>query len=187
MRQALGAGLPFARRHGLVRDEEIVQPTGAGQSDLVGGVEHARGIAQQRARVIDRQRLQKRFRCESGPASEQVVQLVRGDARGIGDRVDRTAGRANGRGYARWRGDHGIVVGGARERGRIRDAVRAKAWRSPSSLPSAKSPGVAGCHPVSGRVWRGLRAPCGLARAWLRRSPPPARWRSSPSRRGRGR
>ena len=40
--EAFAAGLPFARRHRLVRDEQIVQPAGAGQADFVGGLQHAR-------------------------------------------------------------------------------------------------------------------------------------------------
>ena len=68
--------LPFARRHRLVGDEQIVQAAGPGQPDLVGGVEHARGIAQQRARMIERDRLQEGLRRQAGPAAEQVMQLA---------------------------------------------------------------------------------------------------------------
>ena len=73
--QALAAGLPFARRHRLVGDEQVVQPAGAGQADFVGGVEHARRIAQQLARAVERHRLQEGLRRQPGPAAEQVMQL----------------------------------------------------------------------------------------------------------------
>ena len=86
--QAFAAGLPFARRHRLVGDEQVVQPAGAGQADLVGGVEHARGIAQQLARAVERERLQERLRRQPGPAAEQMVQLGRRDAGGFGDLLD---------------------------------------------------------------------------------------------------
>ena len=87
-RQAFAAGLPFAGRHRLVGDEQVVQPAGAGQADLVGGVEHARGIAQQIARAVERQRLQERLRRQPGPAAEQVMQFGRRDAGGFGDLLD---------------------------------------------------------------------------------------------------
>ena len=75
--QPFAAGLPFARRHRLVGDEQIVQPARPGQADLVGGVEHARGIAQQLARMIERERLQERLRRQPGPAAEQMMQFGR--------------------------------------------------------------------------------------------------------------
>ena len=87
-RQAFAAGLPFAGRHRLVGDEQVVQPARAGQADLVGGVEHARGIAQQLARAVERQRLQERLRRQPGPAAEQVMQFGRRDAGGFGDLLD---------------------------------------------------------------------------------------------------
>ena len=87
-RQAFAAGFPFAGRHRLVGDEQVVQASGAGQADLVGGVEHARGIAQQIARAVEGERLQERFRRQPGPAAEQVVQLGRRDAGGFGDLFD---------------------------------------------------------------------------------------------------
>ena len=40
-RHALAAGLPFARRHRLMGDEQIVQPAGAGKTGIERGVEHA--------------------------------------------------------------------------------------------------------------------------------------------------
>ena len=87
-RQALAAGFPFARRHRFVGDEQIVQPARPRQAHFVGGVEHARGIAQQLPRAVERERLQERFRGQSGPAAEQMVQLGRRDAGGFGDGVD---------------------------------------------------------------------------------------------------
>ena len=75
--EPFAAGFPFARRHRLVRDEQIVQPAGAGQADLVGGVEHARRGAQQLARVVERERLQERLRRQPAPAAEQMMQIGR--------------------------------------------------------------------------------------------------------------
>ena len=69
-------------------DEQVVQPAGAGQSDFVSRVEHARGIAQQLAGAVERERLQKSFRRQPGPAPEQVVQFGRRHACGFGDGVD---------------------------------------------------------------------------------------------------
>ena len=87
-RQPFAAGLPFARRHRFVRDEQIVQPAGAGQADLVGGVEHACRRAQQVARVTERERLQERLRRQAAPAAEQMMQIGGGDAGGVGDGFD---------------------------------------------------------------------------------------------------
>ena len=86
--QAFAAGLPFAGRHRLMGDEQIVQPAGAGQADFIGGVEHARRGAQQLARMVERQRLQKGLRRQPAPAAEQMMQIGRRDAGGIGDDVD---------------------------------------------------------------------------------------------------
>ena len=69
-------------------DEQIVQPAGPGEPDLVGGIEHARGFAQQRARAVEGERLQKRLRGEPGPAPEQMMQFGRRDAGGFRDLVD---------------------------------------------------------------------------------------------------
>ena len=87
-RQPFAAGFPFARRHRLVRDEQVVQPSRARQPDLIGGVEHARGIAQQCARAVERERLQKRLRRQPGPAAEQVMQFGRRDAGRFRDGLD---------------------------------------------------------------------------------------------------
>ena len=87
-RQAFAAGFPFAGRHRLMGDEQIVQPAGAGQADFVGGVEHACGIAQQLPRAVERQRLQERLRRQPGPAPEQMVQFGRRHAGGFGDGLD---------------------------------------------------------------------------------------------------
>ena len=71
-----------------MRDEQIVQPAGAGQADFVGRIEHACGIAQQLARAVERERLQKRLRRQPGPAPEQMMQLGGCDAGRFGDRLD---------------------------------------------------------------------------------------------------
>ena len=55
--------------------EQIMQPTGAGQSDLIGGIEHTGGIAQQLSGVIDRKRLKEGFRAEASPPHEQALEM----------------------------------------------------------------------------------------------------------------
>ena len=77
---------------------------GPGQADLVGGVEHARRIAQQLARAVERDRLQEGFRRQPGPAAEQVVQFGRRDADGVRDLPRSRAARASARRCRRWRG-----------------------------------------------------------------------------------
>ena len=122
-RQTLAAGLPFARRHRLVGDEQIVQPARARQADFVGGVEHARGIAQQLPRAVERQRLHKSLRGEPGPAAEQVMQLGRGDARRFGNGFDLgllapvLADIADGAAH------HVVIGGGVIERREIGNAI----------------------------------------------------------------
>ena len=122
-RQAFAAGLPFARRHRLVGDEQVVQAAGTGQADLVGGVEHARGVAQQLPGAVERQRLQEGLRGQSRPAAEQVMQFGRRDAGGVGDGLDLgllapvAADMADGAAH------HVVVGGGSGERGRVGDTV----------------------------------------------------------------
>jgi len=69
-------------------DEQIVQPPGAGQAGVERGVQNACGIAQKALGVIESQRLHERLGRQSGPAAEQVVQLVRGQAGGLRHRLD---------------------------------------------------------------------------------------------------
>ena len=69
-------------------DEQIVQPAGTGQPDLVGGVEHAGRGAQQLARMVEGQRLQEGFRRQPAPAAEQVVQVGGGYTGSVGDGLD---------------------------------------------------------------------------------------------------
>jgi hypothetical protein len=85
--EAVAAGLPLARRHRLVRHEQIVQPARTRQPDLERGVEHARRVAQQPARMVERDRLQEGLGSEPRPAAEQMMQLGGGDAGGRGDRL----------------------------------------------------------------------------------------------------
>ena len=122
-RQAFAAGFPFARRHRFVGHEQIVQAAGAGQPDLISGVEHARGIAQQLPRAVERERLQERLRRQPGPAAEQVMQFGRRDAGGFGDGFDlgllapMAADMADG-------AAHDVVIGGRRgQRHRVLDAI----------------------------------------------------------------
>ena len=104
-------------------DEQIVQPAGAGQADFVGGVEHARGVAQQLPRAVERERLQERLRRQPGPAAEQVMQFGRRDAGGLGDGFDfgllapMAADMADG-------AAHHVVIGGrSSQRHRVVDAI----------------------------------------------------------------
>ena len=122
-RQALAAGFPFARRHRLVGDEQVVQPARAGEADLVGRVEHACRIAQQLARIVERDRLQEGLRRQPGPAAEQVMQLVRRDADGVRDLLDLGLG-APVFGDVGDRAAHdGVVVIGGLQRREIGQAV----------------------------------------------------------------
>ncbi len=86
---AFGAGLPFAGRHRLVGDEQVVQPARTGQADLVGRVEDAgrRSAAASRA-LSSVSACRKRLRRQAGPAAEQMMQLGRRHARGFGDLLD---------------------------------------------------------------------------------------------------
>ena len=68
--------------------EQIMQAARPGKPDFVAGIEHACRIAQQLSRAIERERLQKRFRRQPGPAPEQVVQFGRGHAGGFGNGLD---------------------------------------------------------------------------------------------------
>ena len=87
-RHAGAAVLPFARRHRLMGDEQIVQPSRARKPGVEGGVEHAGGIAQQALGVIERQRLHEGLWRQPGPAAKQMVQLIGRDAGGIRHRFD---------------------------------------------------------------------------------------------------
>ena len=87
-RQAVAAVFPFAGRHRLMGDEQIVQPARARQAEVERGIEHAGGIAQQALGVVERQRLHEGLWRQPGPAAEQMVQLIRRDAGGIRDGLD---------------------------------------------------------------------------------------------------
>src|SRR5262245_544055 len=75
-RQPAAARFPFAGRHRFVGDEEIVQPARSGQADLERGIEHAGGVPQQSARVVERERLQEGLGRNARPAAEQTMQIV---------------------------------------------------------------------------------------------------------------
>jgi len=77
--QTVAAALVVARRHGLVRDEQIVQPAAAGQADLVGRVEHAGRASQQVACVVDGDRLYEFLGTEPAPALEQLLAMGRAE------------------------------------------------------------------------------------------------------------
>ena len=86
---ALAARLVGAGRHGLVGDEEIVQPAGAGQADLVGRVENRSRIGEQRAGMIEGQRLDEALRRQARPAGEQALQGERLQPDMAGDALQR--------------------------------------------------------------------------------------------------
>src|SRR5258705_4762762 len=69
-------------------DEEIVQASGPGETDRIGGIKDARPVTQQLAGVIERNRRHEFLGRESGPTAEQMVQFVGRDAAGVGDRLD---------------------------------------------------------------------------------------------------
>ena len=71
---AFAARLEGAGRHGVVGDEEVVQPAGPGQADLVGRVEHGGGIGEQRAGMVEGERLDEGLRRQPRPAGEKPLQ-----------------------------------------------------------------------------------------------------------------
>ena len=83
------AGLEVARRHRLVGDEEVVQAARAGQADLVGRVEHARRVGEERLGVVERDRLQEGLRRQPAPAPEEVVHMGGRQPDMGGDRLER--------------------------------------------------------------------------------------------------
>ena len=88
-RQALAPRLVFARRHGLVGHEEIMQPARPGQAHLQRGVEHRGGIPQQGPRMVDGERLQEGLGREPRPTLEQMGQMGLREAHMIRDVADR--------------------------------------------------------------------------------------------------
>ena len=109
-----------AGRQRLMGDEQVVQPARPGQADVVGGVEHARRIAQQLARPLDRQRLQEGLRRQPGPALEHVLEVRRGETDMVGDRLDRRLVAPAGRDeFDRLAHDGVIGVGRDRDGGEI--------------------------------------------------------------------
>ncbi len=148
-RQPLAAALEIARRHGLVRDEEIVQAAGAGQADLVGGVEHAGAVAQQRSGVVERDGLQEGLWREPGPALEEMMEVrgrqadMGGDlldlrlaARGLGHEFDRRAHALVIVGEIDWREGFGVRA--------LQHGLPCAAWPPPLSLPASRERGRAG-------------------------------------------
>src|SRR5271166_5551300 len=78
-----------ARRQRLVGHEKIMQPARTGEADVIGGVEYGRGIAQEFARALDGDRLQKGLGSEPRPALEHVLKVRRREPGLLGDLVDR--------------------------------------------------------------------------------------------------
>ena len=78
-------------------DEEIVQAAGSRQPDLIGGIEHACGLPQQLAGMVESESRDEFLRRQPGPAAEQMMQIVGVTCACAGDRLDI--------GLARWRSE----------------------------------------------------------------------------------
>ncbi len=77
-RQPAALGLPFAGRHGLMGDEQIVQAARPGHANLDRGFEQRQILfAQQPLGMIQRYGLQECLGRQAGPASEGLLQLRR--------------------------------------------------------------------------------------------------------------
>ena len=87
-RHAGAAGFPFARRHRLMGDEQIVQPARAGQPDFEAA---SSTLAESRSSsgAVERQRLHEGLWRQPGPAAKQMVQFGRRDAGGFRHGFDR--------------------------------------------------------------------------------------------------
>src|SRR5581483_10682192 len=86
--QPLAAALVVAGRHGLVRDEEIVQTAGARQAHLERGVEHAGGACEQAAGVVDRDGLYELLGGEPTPALEKLMAVRRAQLQMLGEPLE---------------------------------------------------------------------------------------------------
>ena len=93
--QPAAARLEVAGRHGLMRDEQIVQTARAGQADLVGGVEQRQAVIQQAARMVHGDGLQEGFGRQTGPAGEKLLQRGRLKAGLVGQMRQAMAGRGS--------------------------------------------------------------------------------------------
>jgi hypothetical protein len=87
-REAPAALLPFARRHGFMGDEQVVQPAGAGKAKLEACIEHIRRLMQDRAGMVERHRCKKVLGRQTAPAAEQIGKRARGRPCSLGDRLD---------------------------------------------------------------------------------------------------
>ena len=178
--EAFAARLPFAGRHRFMRHEQIVQAAGTGQADLVSGVEHACRIAQQLPRPVERQRLQKCLRREPRPAAEQVMQLGRRDAGGLGDGLDfgllapMAADMADGAAH------HVVIGGGFGQKRRVGNAVGRQHGCLHHLFPIYAAAGRQTTRFL--RRFPPIRAPFLSARAWPRPTRSTARGRNFPSR-----
>ena len=56
-------------------DEEIMQATGAGQADLIGGIQHGCRVAQQLAGMVDGQGLEEGLGAQARPAGEEPLEM----------------------------------------------------------------------------------------------------------------
>ena len=178
------AGFPFPRRHRFVGDEEIVQPSRPRETDLERGVEHAGGVPQQPAGMVEGERLQECLGRDPGPAAKQMVEIAGAHAGRCRDGLDfRLCTPALG--DERNGAAHDFVVGGvAAERLDVGDAIGREhgclhRLPAPSRARKPRRP------PVFCRI-NASRARSASARAWPPRSPPRAPARSFPSPAARG-
>src|ERR1044071_3773206 len=72
--------LVLARRHCLMRHEQVMQPARAGHAHGKGGVQDARALAQLATRLGQGQRLQEALRADPGPGGEQALEMARAEA-----------------------------------------------------------------------------------------------------------
>ena len=104
-------------------DKQIVQAAGAGETDFVGGVEHACRVAQQLARAVKRERLKKSLRRQPSPAAEQMMQFGRRDAGRLRDSFDFRLLAPMAADVADGLAHYVIIGGGGGERHRVGDAI----------------------------------------------------------------
>jgi hypothetical protein len=70
----------FSRRHGVERDEQIVQPASARESRVERRVDQIPRVAEFLLRVFERQHLREPLRADAGPAREEPLEVERAHA-----------------------------------------------------------------------------------------------------------
>ena len=72
--------LEGAGAHGLVGDEEIVQPRGTREAGVIRGVEDRGGVFKLRLGVVQREILAEALGRDTRPAPEQALEVMRAEA-----------------------------------------------------------------------------------------------------------